>query len=182
MRRPDFSLARKPRAVLKFKKGEISNLPNLQPKLSQIYQSNGEITGICSSGGWTRKFITYWGMQPCHQIKKPLKADTALPILLEPPKSGVLLFVTRQSGRGLPVLLRSSIRTGSQELEAAKDFQQVFETPKGCVWDRSNMGAVLHLHVTQYPDSGFHHWIKCRFSDHESFWITKMTLWTWERK
>lgn len=69
-------------------------------------------------------------MQSYHQAEKPLKADTALPILLEPPKSGVLLFVTHQSGCGLPVLLRSSIRGGSQELEAAKDFQQVFETPR----------------------------------------------------
>lgn len=176
MQRPGFSLARKPRAVLIQRR----NLQLVQPEAwktksnqSQIHQSNGEITGRCSSEGWTWEFITYWGMQPCHQVKKPLKADTALPILLEPPKSGVLLFVT-QSRCGLPVLLNSSIRLRSQELEAAKNFQQVFETPRWCVWDPWNMGAVLHLHVTQYPGSHFHHWIKCRFSDCESFRITKV--------
>lgn len=49
MQRPDFSLGRKPRAVLKSDKGEISNLLNLQP--GKIHQSNGEITGRCTCGG-----------------------------------------------------------------------------------------------------------------------------------
>lgn len=65
----------------------------------------------------------------CTQVQKHLKTDTALLVILEPFNPGVLPSVnvrnvSFQNEQGILILLKSSVRIGSGELEAAKDFYQ----------------------------------------------------------